>query len=219
MPVTGEGGRRKGKSAAQPPLVIDDAGQAAGVPLVASPHCDARPAGCAIDLLVLHHISLPPGEFGGPGIVALFTNRLDPAAHPYYSTVAGMRVSAHFLIRRDGALLQFVPCEARAWHAGESSWKGRAQCNDYSIGVELEGTGETPFTAAQYRSLARLTRALKARYPIRDIVGHSDIAPGRKTDPGPRFDWARYRGLLRAAPRGARKKRKSARPTRRGRWP
>ncbi|MGH6691414.1 MAG: 1,6-anhydro-N-acetylmuramyl-L-alanine amidase AmpD [Gammaproteobacteria bacterium] len=219
MPVKGEGGRRKGKSATQPPLAIDDEGQAAGVPFVASPHCDARPAGCAIDLLVLHHISLPPGEFGGPGIVALFTNRLDPAAHPYYATVAGMRVSAHFLIRRDGGLLQFVPCGARAWHAGGSSWKGRAQCNDYSIGVELEGTGETPFTAAQYRQLARLTRALKARYPIRDIVGHSDIAPGRKTDPGPRFDWARYRGLLKAAPRGARKKRISARPTRRGRRP
>jgi AmpD protein len=219
MPVTGQGGRRKGKSAAEPPLVIDDEGQAAGVAFVASPHCDARPAGCAIDLLVLHHISLPPGEFGGPGIVALFTNRLDPAAHPYYAAVAGMRVSAHFLIRRDGGLLQFVPCGARAWHAGESSWKGRAQCNDYSIGVELEGTGETPFTAAQYRQLARLTRALKARYPIRDIVGHSDIAPGRKADPGPRFDWARYRSLLKAAPRDARKKRKTARPPRRGRRP
>jgi AmpD protein len=219
MPVKGGGGKRKAKNATQPTLVIDDEGQAAGVAFVASPHCDARPAGCAIDLLVLHHISLPPGEFGGPGIVALFTNRLDPAAHPYYSTVAGMRVSAHFLIRRDGRLLQFVPCAARAWHAGESSWKGRAQCNDYSIGVELEGTGATPFTAAQYRQLARLTLALKARYPIRDIVGHSDIAPGRKTDPGPRFDWARYRGLLKAAPRGAGKKRKSARPTRRGRRP
>ncbi|HSB48977.1 MAG TPA: 1,6-anhydro-N-acetylmuramyl-L-alanine amidase AmpD [Burkholderiales bacterium] len=179
--------------------MIDARGRAAGVPFVPSPNCDARPTGCAVSLLVLHHVSLPPGEFGGPGIVELFTNRLDPAAHPYYATVAGMRVSAHFLIRRDGRLLQFVPCGLRAWHAGESSWKGRAQCNDYSIGVELEGTGDAPFTAAQYRQLARLTRALKARYPIRDVVGHSDIAPGRKTDPGPRFDWVRYRALLRRA--------------------
>ena len=150
-----------------------------------------------MSLLVVHHISLPPGVFGGTGIVDLFTNRLDPAAHPYYATVVGAQVSAHFLIRRGGDLVQFVPCGARAWHAGESAWKGRAQCNDFSIGVELEGTGEAPFTAAQYRQLARLTRALKARYPIRGIVGHSDIAPGRKSDPGPHFEWGRYRALIR----------------------
>jgi N-acetyl-anhydromuramoyl-L-alanine amidase len=181
---------------------LTGAGLMKGARFLASPNCDERPAGCAVDLLVIHHISLPPGEFGGPGIVDLFTNRLDPAAHPYYEAIAATKVSAHFLIRRDGELIQFVPCAKRAWHAGESSWKGRSRCNDFSIGVELEGTGEVPFTVAQYRRLAALTRALKARYPIRDLVGHSDIAPGRKTDPGPLFDWARYRRLSRhAAPR------------------
>jgi AmpD protein len=177
-------------------LRINNEGLVEGIRSIPSPNFDERPAGSAIDLLVIHHISLPPGEFGGPGIVELFTNRLDPAAHPYYATVAGTKVSAHFLIRRDGELLQFVPCGGRAWHAGESSWKGRARCNDFSIGVELEGAGDVPFTDAQYDQLAALTRAMKARYPIRDIVGHSDVAPGRKTDPGPRFDWARYRGML-----------------------
>jgi len=150
-----------------------------------------------VDLLVIHHISLPPGEFGGPGIVEFFSNRLDPGAHPFYATIAETKISAHFLILRDGGLIQFVRCGERAWHAGESSWKGRARCNDFSIGIELEGTGERPFTDAQYQRLAALTRALKARYPIRGIVGHSDIAPGRKSDPGPSFDWARYRRLLR----------------------
>jgi len=192
-------------------LRLDAEGRITGARFVASPNRDARPAGRAIDLLVIHHISLPPGEFGGPGIVELFTNRLEPAAHPYYSTLAGMKVSAHFLVCRDGALWQFVPCAERAWHAGESSWKGRARCNDFSIGIELEGTGEAPFTAAQYRQLARLTRVLKARYPIRDIVGHSDIAPGRKSDPGPRFDWTRYRALLKVRPRAAKAPRKSKR--------
>jgi len=192
-------------------LRLDAEGRITGARFVASPNRDARPADRAIDLLVIHHISLPPGEFGGPGIVELFTNRLDPAAHPYYSTLAGMKVSAHFLVCRDGALWQFVPCAERAWHAGESSWKGRARCNDFSIGIELEGTGEAPFTAAQYRQLARLTRVLKARYPIRDIVGHSDIAPGRKSDPGPRFDWTRYRALLKVRPRAAKAPRKSKR--------
>jgi len=177
-------------------LRINNEGLVEGIRFIPSPNCDARPGGCAISLLVIHYISLPPGEFGGPGIVELFTDRLDPAAHSFYATVAGTKVSAHFLIRRDGALHQFVPCGARAWHAGESSWKGRAQCNDFSIGVELEGTGEAPFTGAQYRRLAVLTRALQAHYPIRDIVGHSDVAPGRKSDPGPQFDWARYRGMI-----------------------
>jgi len=143
--------------------------------------------------------------------VELFTNQLDPAAHSFYSTVAGTKVSAHFLIRRDGELYQFVPCGARAWHAGESSWKGRAQCNDFSIGVELEGTGEAPFTGAQYKQLAFLTRALQAHYPIRDIAGHSDVAPGRKSDPGPQFDWARYRALLRIRRKGAKVAKKTRR--------
>jgi AmpD protein len=184
-------------------LRVDPAGLVEGARFVSSPNCDERPAGCAVDLLVIHHISLPPGEFGGPGIVELFTNRLDAAAHPYYAVIAGARVSAHFLIRRDGELIQFVPCEKRAWHAGESSWKGRARCNDFSVGVELEGTGEVPFTGAQYARLAELCRALKARYPIADVAGHSDIAPGRKTDPGPSFEWPRFRRMFAARRRGA----------------
>lgn len=184
-----------------------------GARFIASPNCDERPAGSAIVLLVIHHISLPPGTFGGKGIVELFTNRLDPAAHPFYAAIAGMKVSAHFLIRRGGELIQFAPCAKRAWHAGESSWKGRARCNDFSIGVELEGTGEVAFTGAQYRRLAALTRALTARYPIVDIAGHSDIAPGRKTDPGPSFDWARYRALLKHKAQPQRTQRKNAKRT------
>ena len=189
-------------------LRVDSQGLVQGGRFVASPNCDERPAGCAIDLLVIHHISLPPGEFGGPGIEALFLNRLDPAAHPDYAPIAGIRVSAHFLIRRDGELVQFVPCSKRAWHAGESLWKGRTRCNDFSVGVELEGTGEVSYTDAQYDRLADLTRALKQRYGITDIAGHSDVAPGRKRDPGPSFDWKRYRALLgKASPRlGARRK-------------
>ena len=177
-------------------LRINSKGLVEGVRFIPSPNYDERPAGCAIDLVVIHYVSLPPGEFGGTGIVDLFTNRLRPDAHPLYAGIASLRVSAHFLIRRGGNLIQFVPCARRAWHAGESSWNGRVRCNDFSIGIELEGTGEVPFTAAQYRRLAALTRALQARYPIRDIAGHSDVAPGRKTDPGPHFDWARYRALL-----------------------
>jgi AmpD protein len=162
---------------------------------VPSPNFDDRPEDTPITLLVVHGISLPPGEFGGPGIVEFFTNRLDPDAHPYYAQVANLKVSSHFLIRRDGALLQFVPCGKRAWHAGVSSWRDHDHCNDFSIGVELEGTDESPYEAAQYTTLARLTRALCRRYPIADVAGHSDIAPGRKTDPGSGFDWVRYRGL------------------------
>lgn len=161
-----------------------------------SPHCDERPAGCAVELLVIHNISLPPGEFGGPGIIDLFMGRLDSGAHPYYATIAGLRVSAHFLIRRDGEVIQFVPCEKRAWHAGASSWRGRERCNDFSLGIELEGADETPFENAQYGALGALTRALQGRYPIADIVGHCEIAPGRKTDPGPHFDWPRFRMLV-----------------------
>ncbi len=165
---------------------------------IASPNCDQRPSGSAIELLVIHNISLPPGEFGGPGIIELFTNRLDPGAHPYYRDVAALQVAAHFLIRRDGDVIQFVPCGKRAWHAGESSWRGRSRCNDFSLGIELEGANDVPFEDAQYARLAALTRALQAQYPIVDIVGHSDIAAGRKTDPGPCFDWGRYRDLLTA---------------------
>jgi AmpD protein len=145
---------------------------------------------------VIHSISLPPGEFGGAAIEALFLNRLDPAAHPYYAGIADLRVSAHFLVRRDGALVQFVPCAKRAWHAGVSAWRGRERCNDFSIGIEVEGTDESPFEPIQYASLAALTRALRSAYPIADIVGHSDVAPGRKTDPGAHFDWGRFRASL-----------------------
>ncbi len=164
-----------------------------------SPNCDRRPDAVTADLLVIHNISLPPGEFGGRGIIDLFTNRLDSAAHPYYALIADHRVSAHFLIRRDGEVIQFVPCGSRAWHAGASDWRGRSRCNDFSIGIELEGSDDMLFEAAQYQALAELTRALRTRYPIIDIAGHSDIAPGRKTDPGPHFDWARYRKMLNEA--------------------
>ena len=186
---------------------VNSQGLVEGVRYIASPNCDERPPGSAIDLLVIHHISLPPGEFGGAGIVEFFTNRLDPQAHPYYASIAEVKVSAHFLVRRDGGLIQFVPCAKRAWHAGDSSWKGKTRCNDFSIGIEMEGTGEIPFTDAQYGRLTRLTRALLAHYPIADIVGHSDVAPVRKSDPGPHFDWTRYRAMLkdRVEPRNVRK--------------
>ena len=161
-----------------------------------SPNFDDRPADAAVELLVIHNISLPQGEFGGDAVIDLFLNRLDPQAHPYYEGIAALRVSSHFLIRRDGALLQFVPCAKRAWHAGQSQWCGRERCNDFSVGIELEGTDDVPFEDAQYVRLAAFARALAARYPGIDSAGHSDIAPGRKTDPGPCFDWARYRELL-----------------------
>ena len=164
-----------------------------------SPNHDDRPGGCVPDLIVVHGISLPPGEFGGPWIDQLFTNTLDPAAHPYFREVAGLRVSAHFLIRRDGEVVQYVPVTHRAWHAGESRHGNRERCNDFSIGIELEGTDDIPYTAAQYRRLATLVRALRAGVPsLRDapLVGHSDIAPDRKTDPGPAFDWRRLHKLL-----------------------
>jgi len=166
---------------------------------VRSPNHDARPAGTAISLVVVHGISLPPGEYGGDGITRLFTNRLDPRAHPYYAAIAAMKVSAHFLIRRDGELIQFVGCRERAWHAGASAWKSRERCNDFSIGIELEGADDIAYATAQYTMLARLIRVLRRTFPIDEIVGHADIAPGRKTDPGPAFDWARLRRLL--APR------------------
>jgi AmpD protein len=180
---------------------LDDAGLLSAAHFIASPNFDERPAGSAVDLLVVHNISLPPGQFGGPGIVDLFTNRLDPNAHPYYRQIADFRVSSHFLIRRDGSLIQFVPCTLRAWHAGQSTWRGRGRCNDFSIGVELEGADDQPFADQQYATLAALAIPLLAKYPIQDCVGHSDIAmpPGRKTDPGPHFDWVRLRALMRKA--------------------
>ena len=156
-----------------------------------SPNCDARPEGRAIELIVIHNISLPPGVFDGDAVIELFTNQLDWDAHPYYQGIRGLRVSAHFLIRRDGSLIQFVPCSLRAWHAGVSKWQDCERCNDFSIGIELEGTDDLPFTDAQYTTLAPLIRHLKHAYPIRAVVGHSDIAAGRKTDPGPHFDWQR----------------------------
>jgi len=171
---------------------VDGVGLVDEAEFIASPNCDDRPPGASIDLLVIHSISLPPGVFGGAAVVDLFMNRLDPQAHPYFERIAAMRVSAHFLVRRDGTLLQFVPCERRAWHAGQSLWCGRAHCNDFSVGIELEGADDVAFSDAQYAQLGALARALYIRYPIVDSAGHSDIAPGRKTDPGSHFDWDRY---------------------------
>lgn len=175
---------------------IDSDGWSATAQRILSPNCDARPPGTDITLLVIHNISLPPGQFGGAHINALFTNVLDCDAHPYFDRLRTLKVSAHFLIRRDGALLQFVPTTARAWHAGVSSFDGRERCNDFSIGIELEGCDELPFEPAQYLSLAQLTQALCARHPINAVAGHEHIAPGRKTDPGPCFDWGEYRKCL-----------------------
>lgn len=158
---------------------------------VVSPNFDARPPATEISLIVVHAISLPPGEFGGDAIERFFTNRLDPNEHPYFATIADLRVSAHFLIRRDGELLQFVSCVERAWHAGASSWNGRSRCNDFSLGIELEGGDEWPYSEAQYQRLLELVALLRAHYPVTAVVGHADIAPGRKTDPGPHFDWLR----------------------------
>jgi len=155
-----------------------------------------------VTLLVVHAISLPPGQFGGDAIERLFTNRLDPQAHPYFLALAGLRVSSHFLLRRDGELVQFVAADKRAWHAGRSCWRGRERCNDFSIGVELEGDDEQAFDDAQYAGLAALTARLRRQFPLRDIAGHQDIAPQRKGDPGARFDWLRVlRALAQANPR------------------
>jgi N-acetyl-anhydromuramoyl-L-alanine amidase len=167
-----------------------------GATRILSPNQDARPASAKITLIVVHGISLPPGKFGGDAVAQLFTNALDPNANPYFPGIAHLRVSSHFFIRRDGTPVQFVPCRRRAWHAGVSSWRGRPSCNDFSVGIELEGTDHLAYTTAQYAMLARVARALRERYPIRDMVGHSDIAPGRKTDPGAAFDWARLGRLL-----------------------
>ena len=160
--------------------------------VVCSPNCNQRPPGSSVDLVVIHNISLPPGVFRGDAIEKLFTNTLEFSAHPFFRQLSGLRVSAHFLVRRDGTLLQFVSCDQRAWHAGVSSWRGRSDCNDFSIGIEVEGSDERPFTARQYARLAGLMRQLLRAYPaINGLAGHSEIAPGRKTDPGPHFDWDR----------------------------
>lgn len=173
-------------------MKLDAQGWLSGVRRVASPNHDARPARTPIELLVIHNISLPPNEYGGDAIERFFSNTLDHAEHPYYEQLKGVRVSSHFLVRRDGQVVQFVSCNKRAWHAGVSTWQGRSRCNDFSIGIELEGSDFEPFTERQYAALARLTRRLRRAYPIVDAVGHSDIAPERKTDPGPFFDWQRY---------------------------
>ncbi len=162
---------------------------------IESDNCDERPFGESISLIVVHAISLPPSQFGSDDVVRLFTNSLDPDAHPYFAQISDLRVSAHFFIRRNGELIQFVSCNRRAWHAGVSSWQGRERCNDFSIGVELEGCDEQPFENAQYERLLVLIDALRASYPIGAVVGHCDIAPGRKSDPGPCFEWRRLAPL------------------------
>jgi len=183
-------------------------GWIAGARRVASPNSDSRPAGTEISLVVLHSISLPRGHYrkdaggkdAGSAIERLFTNRLDPAEHPSFADLAGFKVSAHFLIYRSGELLQFVPLQQRAWHAGASRWRGRERCNDFSVGIELEGVDDGRFAAAQYASLAGLLRKLQAVLPLQDIAAHSDVAPGRKSDPGTRFDWLRVaQSLARSA--------------------
>lgn len=157
---------------------------------VVSPNFGERPVGMDIKLVVIHSISLPPEEFGGPWVEQLFTNCLDCTIHPYFETLQGVEVSAHFFLRRDGEVIQFVGCDRRAWHAGRSSWQGRENCNDFSVGIELEGSSLQNFTAAQYAALWPLLEALRLRYPITAVVGHEHVAPGRKSDPGPGFDWA-----------------------------
>lgn len=166
---------------------------------VVSPNCDDRPPHTDIELVVIHGISLPPGEFGGPWINALFTNTLDTQAHEFFYQLVGLRVSTHLLIQRDGALIQYVPFHRRAWHAGQSVYLGRSRCNDFSIGIELEGTDTIPYTDSQYHQLASVLRGLRQVYPkAKDVVGHADVAPGRKTDPGPAFDWQKLQKLLSA---------------------
>jgi len=163
---------------------------------VASPNFGARPPGSVVDLLVLHSISLPPGEYGGDAVRQLFTNSLDWDAHPYYASIRGLTVSAHFFVQRSGALWQFVDCDARAWHAGVSCYRGRANCNDDSIGIELEGLQGERFESAQYETTAALCAAIAQRYPVAHVAGHEHIAPGRKTDPGSGFDWARMQAMV-----------------------
>lgn len=191
-------------------LQVDlETGLMRGVRQIASPNYDSRPTGVEADLIVIHGISLPPGEFGGPWIDRLFTNDLPADMHPYFAEVAWMRVSSHLVLLRDGAVTQYVSFTDRAWHAGQSNYQGREACNDFSVGVELEGTDALAYEAAQYDTLALVVAALCAAYPrlsANRLVGHSDIAPGRKTDPGPGFDWPRARRLIAAACNPARRR-------------
>ena len=195
----------------QAPLKIEQAtGLAVGVRQVLSPHFDARPNGVLPELIIVHGISLPAGEFGGPWIDRLFTGGLPPDVHPSFVEVSRLRVSAHALIRRDGSIIQYVPFGQRAWHAGQSHYRGRPACNDFSVGIELEGADGIPYADPQYEQLGVLVEALLCAYPSLSadhIVGHSDVAPGRKTDPWPSFDWERWRSILRAHGRGERRKR------------
>ncbi len=170
-----------------------------GARQVASPNCDDRPAGCTIDLVVLHGISLPPDEYGGPWIDRLFTNTLAPDAHPYFREIEGLEVSSHLLIRRDGEVVQYVPFHRRAWHAGASCWEGRERCNDFSVGIELEGSDLVPYEERQYRALHQVLKTVLPAWSLTDpsrVVGHCHIAPGRKSDPGPAFDWPRVRRMV-----------------------
>ncbi len=173
---------------------INDAGFAADAQFIVSPNFDMRPHK-ELSLIVIHNISLPPSQYGGNGIIELFTNQLDPDEHPYYAEIYTRRVSSHFLIRRHGELIQFVSCLDRAWHAGASNWQGRERCNDFSVGIELEGSDFDAFEPAQYLTLKHLIAGLSNAYPIQAITGHSDIAPGRKTDPGPYFDWTQVSAI------------------------
>ncbi|MFJ1252780.1 1,6-anhydro-N-acetylmuramyl-L-alanine amidase AmpD [Cupriavidus sp. CuC1] len=181
-------------------LTPDAAGWVPAARQVPSPNFDARPAHMPVDLVVIHNISLPPGQFGSGDIEAFFLNRLDPSRHPFFATIYQVQVSAHFLVTREGELVQFVSCLDRAWHAGQSEFFGRPRCNDFSIGIEVEGSDDQPFTLAQYHTTSALVRALLCTYPVRAVAGHSDIAPGRKTDPGPYFDWAAFAAAAGVAP-------------------
>lgn len=189
--------QRTSKLAGLSKLKIDACGYLNLAMQIASPNFDARPGdsngAATIDMIVIHNISLPPNIYGGSGVIALFTNKLNPNEHVYYADIYKRKVSAHFFVRRDGQILQFVSCLQRAWHAGVSNWLGRERCNDFSVGIELEGSDDDAFELEQYAALTKLIKALKSTYPITHIVGHSDIAPGRKTDPGPCFNWKKLR--------------------------
>ena len=179
-------------------MKVDEEGYLSDVQFISSPNCDNRPPGSEISLLVIHNISMPPDVFEGDGVIDLFTNQSNPSAS-YYEIIRDLRVSAHFFVRRSGEIIQFVPCGKRAWHAGKSYWREKECCNDFSLGVEMEGSDTTPFTDSQYTALVALTIELNKAYPIADIIGHSDIAPKRKTDPGPSFDWHHYQEALHLA--------------------
>ena len=179
-------------------MKVDEAGYLSDVQFISSPNYDDRPPGNEISLLVIHNISMPPDVFEGDGVIDLFTNQLNLDVS-YYESIRGLKVSAHFFVRRNGEIIQFVSCRKRAWHAGKSCWKEKECCNDFSIGVEMEGSDTTPFTDSQYVALVSLTMELSRVYPIADIIGHSDIAPKRKTDPGPYFDWHHYQEALHLA--------------------